>query len=66
MKARPRLPENQNFYITKYGARWTAMPAWGNIMAGSEVWQVVTFLSHLENLPPSVEQDLHRPAGSIP
>jgi len=66
MKARPRLPENQNFYLTKYGVRWTAMPAWGNIMADSEVWQVVTFLSHLENLPPSVEQELRRPAGSTP
>jgi hypothetical protein len=37
MKARPRLPENQNFYINKYGTRWTAMPAWGNIMADSEL-----------------------------
>jgi len=63
MKARPRLPENQNFYVIKYGVRWTAMPAWGNIMADSEVWQVVTFLSHLENLPPSVEQELRRPAS---
>ncbi len=66
MKARPRLPENQNFYIIKYGVRWSAMPAWGNIMADSEVWQVVTFLSQLETLPPSVEQELHRPAGSTP
>ena len=66
MKARPRLPENQNFYIIKYGVRWTAMPAWGNIMADSEVWQVVTFLSQLETLPPSVGQELHRPAGSTP
>ncbi len=66
MKARPRLPESQNFYIIKYGVRWTAMPAWGNIMADSEVWQVVTLLSHLENLPPSVAQELHRPAGSTP
>ena len=62
MKARPRLSESQNFYVIKYGVRWTAMPAWGNIMADSEVWQVVTFLSHLETMPPSVEQELHRPA----
>ncbi|MGA8492716.1 MAG: c-type cytochrome [Terriglobales bacterium] len=66
MKARPRLPENQNFYVIKYGARSSAMPAWGNIMADSEIWQVVTLLSRLENLPPSVEQELHRPAGSTP
>src|SRR5713101_2387513 len=66
MKARPRLPQNQNFYVIKYGVHWSAMPAWGNIMADSEVWQVVSFLSRLENLPPSVEQELHRPAGSTP
>lgn len=59
-------PENQNFYIIKYGVRWTAMPAWGSIMADSEIWQVVTFLSHLNRLPPSVEQELHRPAGTTP
>ena len=66
MKARPQLSESQNFYVIKYGVRRTAMPAWGNIMADSEVWQVVTFLSHLETMPPSVEQELHRPAGSTP
>jgi thiosulfate dehydrogenase len=66
MSARPRLPENQDFYIIKYGVRLTAMPAWGNIMADSEMWQVVTFLSHLDNLPPAVQQELHRPAGSNP
>jgi len=66
MRARPRRPEDQNFYLIKYGVRWSAMPAWGNIMADSEIWQVVTFLRHLENLPPSVEQELHRPAGSTP
>ncbi|MGA9966051.1 MAG: c-type cytochrome [Terriglobales bacterium] len=66
MNARPSLPENQTFYIIKYGVRWTAMPAWGDIMADSEIWQTVTFLSHLGNLPPSVQQELHRPAGSTP
>lgn len=31
-----------------------------------EIWQVVTFLHHLDNLPASVQQRLHRPAGSNP
>ncbi|MGA9812825.1 MAG: c-type cytochrome [Terriglobales bacterium] len=66
MKLHPRLPDNQSFYIIKYGVRRSAMPAWGNIMAESEIWQVVTFLSHLDHLPPSVDQELHRPAGSNP
>ena len=29
MKVRPGLPDNQNFYIIKYGVRRSAMPAWG-------------------------------------
>jgi len=66
MRMHPALPENQNFYIVKYGVRWSAMPAWGNIMADSEIWQVVGFLSRLDNLPPAVQQELHTPAGSNP
>ena len=66
MQAHPSLPENQEFYIIKNGVRRSAMPAWGNIMADSEIWQVVTFLHHSDNLPPSVQQGLHRPAGSDP
>lgn len=66
MQARPRLPANQAFYLVKYGVRRSAMPASGNIMADSEIWQVVTFLNHLDTLPPSVQQELHRPAGSNP
>jgi thiosulfate dehydrogenase len=64
IQAHPSLAENQDFYIIKNGVRRSAMPAWGNVMADSEIWQVVTFLHHLDNLPPSVQQSLHRPAGS--
>lgn len=66
MQAHSQLRENQTFYLIKYGVRQSAMPAWGNIMADSEIWQVVTFLSHLDNLPPSVQQALHQAAGSNP
>lgn len=66
MKERPHLQENGNFYVIKYGVRWSAMPAWGNIMADSEIWQVAAFLDRLDHLPPSIEQELHRPAGSTP
>ena len=66
MQAHPSLHENQDFCIIKNGVRRSAMPAWGNIMADSEIWQVVTFLHHLDNLSPQVQQGLHRPAGSNP
>jgi mono/diheme cytochrome c family protein len=66
MHAHPRLSENQEFYLIKNGVPRSAMPAWGNIMADSEIWQVIGFLNHLDDLPPSDEQELHRPAGSKP
>jgi len=66
IQAHPRLRENQEFYLIKYGVRRSAMPAWGNIMADNEIWQVVTLLNRLDNLPPAVQQELHRPAASNP
>jgi len=66
MKVRPGLPDRENFYIIKNGVRRSAMPAWGNIMADSEIWEVVLFLTHLDGLPPAVDRELHKPALSSP
>jgi mono/diheme cytochrome c family protein len=66
LKVHPRLSDRENFYIIKNGVRRTAMPAWGNIMADSEIWEVVLFLGHLDDLPPAINQELHRPALSAP
>ncbi len=59
----PDMPANQNFYIIKHGVRMTAMPGWGYIMTDSEIWQVVDLLSQMKNLPPSVQQELHKPTA---
>ena len=61
MKQAPDMPDRENFYIIKHGVRWTAMPAWGNIMTDSEIWQVVTLLSRFEKLPPEVTNELEKP-----
>jgi thiosulfate dehydrogenase len=50
------MPENQNFYILQHGIRWTAMPGWGKILNEQQTWQLVTFLSHLRDLPPGAKQ----------
>lgn len=49
----PDMPENQNFYIIQHGIRWTGMPAWNHTLNDMQTWQVVTFLSHMEKLPPA-------------
>lgn len=50
------MPENQNFFILQHGIRWTAMPGWKNVMNDQQIWQMVTFLSHMSNLPSAAKQ----------
>jgi len=64
MKEAPDLPDHENFYIIKHGVRWTAMPAWGNIMTDSEIWQVVALLNRFEKLPPEVNEELKKPVAA--
>jgi mono/diheme cytochrome c family protein len=49
----PDMPENQNFYIIQHGIRWSGMPAWNQTLSDAQVWQVVTFLSNIQKLPPA-------------
>jgi mono/diheme cytochrome c family protein len=51
MKDMADMPENQNFYILQHGIRWTAMPGWKSVLSEQQIWQLVTFLSHMHDLP---------------
>jgi len=61
----PRLPlsrtsyrDPEMFWLIKHGIRNTAMPAWGNLLADDEIWQVVTLLREYNSLPDSVTLEL--------
>ncbi|MGC0772714.1 MAG: c-type cytochrome [Candidatus Acidiferrum sp.] len=56
MDDKPDMPENNNFYILQHGVRWTAMPGWKNVLSEQQIWQLVTFLSHMHDLPPPAKQ----------
>ena len=56
MEDAPDMAENQNYYIIKHGIRWTGMPAWGSVLNDQQIWTLTTFLSHMEKLPPAVEE----------
>jgi mono/diheme cytochrome c family protein len=43
--------DSEIFWIVKHGIRNTAMPAWGNLLSDSEIWQVVTRLRDFDSLP---------------
>jgi mono/diheme cytochrome c family protein len=50
----PDMPENQNFYIIQHGVRLSGMPSWKQTLTEPQMWQVTTFLSHMDKLPPAV------------
>jgi len=60
-KDSPDMPENQNFYIIQHGVRWTGMPTWGKTLTEPQIWQVVTFLSNIEKLPPAASKVFEAP-----
>ena len=59
----PDMPENQNFYIIQHGIRLSGMPAWKPVLNEQQMWQVTTFLSHMDKLPPQVSDAWKTAAG---
>jgi thiosulfate dehydrogenase len=62
----PRKPDYQLFWIVKGGIRYTGMFAWGGQFApdtsgkdvsDAKIWTAVTFLTHLQSLPPVVDAE---------
>jgi len=50
----PDMPENQNYYIIRHGVRLSGMPGWKYALSDDQMWQVTTFLSHMDHLPAQV------------
>lgn len=51
----PDDPEWHTFYTIRTGVRYTGMPAWEKILSEQDIWKVASFLSHMEKLPPAVQ-----------
>jgi mono/diheme cytochrome c family protein len=60
MEDAPDMPENENFYIIEHGIRLSGMPAWKSSLNDQEIWQVTTFLSHLDKLSPELSDQWKR------
>jgi thiosulfate dehydrogenase len=56
MEDAPDMPEYQNFYIIEHGIRLSGMPALRSSLKEEEIWQVTTFLSHMDKLPEQVTE----------
>ena len=48
------MSDAQMFLVVKYGIRYTGMGGWEGVASDQEIWRIVTFLSRLQSLPPSV------------
>lgn len=65
VESAPDMPENQNFYIIQHGIRMSGMPAWKGALSEQETWQVTTFLSQINKLPPQVWAQWKTAAGTM-
>jgi mono/diheme cytochrome c family protein len=64
----PDDPEWHTFYTIRTGIRYTGMPAWEKTLRSDDMWKVTMFLSHMEKLPPAVQEywKTNFGAGSAP
>ena len=52
----PDDPEWHIFYTIRTGVRYTGMPAWDKTLTEQDIWKITTLLSHLDKLPPAVQE----------
>jgi mono/diheme cytochrome c family protein len=52
----PDDPEWHIYYTIRTGVRYTGMPAWDKTLTDQEMWKIATFLSHMDKLPPAVQE----------
>jgi mono/diheme cytochrome c family protein len=51
----PDDPEWHIFYTIRTGTRYTGMPAWDKTLTEQDMWKITMLLSHLDKLPPAVQ-----------
>jgi len=52
----PDDPEWHIYYTIRTGIRYTGMPAWDKTLADQDMWKITMFLSHMDKLPPGVQE----------
>ena len=62
----PDDPEWHILYTIRTGIRYTGMPAWNKTLAEPDMWKVTMFLSHMDKLPPAVQEYWKTSFGTVP
>src|SRR5713101_3630248 len=56
-------PEWHIYYAVRTGVRYTGMPAWSKALSDQDMWKITAFLSHLDKLPPAVQDNWEKSFG---
>jgi mono/diheme cytochrome c family protein len=51
----PDDPEWHIFFTIRTGVRYTGMPSWDGVLAEQDMWKLTSFISHMDKLPPAVQ-----------
>ena len=62
----PDDPEWHIFYTIRTGVRYTGMPAWDKALTEPDMWKITMLLSHLDKLPPNVQEYWKTSFGAPP
>ena len=62
----PDDPEWHIFYTIRTGVRYTGMPAWDKTLSEQDMWKITQLLSHLDKLPPAVQDYWRTSFGAAP
>ena len=62
----PDDPEWHVFYTIRTGIRYTGMPSWEKTLSEQDMWKITTFISHMEKLPPAVQEYWKTTFGAAP
>jgi mono/diheme cytochrome c family protein len=52
----PDDPEWHIFYTIRTGVRYTGMPSWNKTLSEQDMWKITMLLSHMDKLPPTVQE----------
>lgn len=56
-EAPSRRSEGEIFHIVQHGIRYSGMGGWSDLINKEQSWQVASFLSRLDSLPPQVAEE---------
>ena len=59
-------PEWHIFYAIRTGVRYSGMPAWEKTLSEQDMWKLTALLSHLDKLPPAVQEYYKTTFGVAP